>query len=234
MSRLTLSATPADLSRRSRRLRLSALDTARTLAVAEEWWRTGAIEAVAPTEESPFLLGSIAPGKHQMAIESNMFRSPAVSHAAPVSDFLVIRAASGALSIREVTGSIVVGQQEPLRRVPPPSSKECRWVHSFQPLSSLRQVSDDRAGAEKNDLQLPCLQASWSVEFCRDLEEARMVAYVLRELRRQKLRNEKKKQEVEATITVRDLNEMFPGISDGIIRSRLRDRCNCVPFKVRC
>ena len=59
-----------------------------------------------------------------------------------------------------------------------------------------------------------------------------MVAYVLRELRRQKVRNEKKKQAGEVTVTVRELSDLFPGLSEGIIRSRLKDRCSCIPFKV--
>lgn len=74
------------------------------------------------------MLGDVQPGKHQLAVESNMFRSIACAHAAPDSDFLVIRAASGALTVREVTGFVTVGQQEPLRRIPVPQSKECRSV----------------------------------------------------------------------------------------------------------
>lgn len=74
-----------------------------------------------------------------------------------------------------------------------------------------------------------CLQP---VACCRDLEEARMVVHVLRELRRQKTRLEKRKLEGEATTTVRELSDLFPDLSDGVIRSRLRDRCSCVPFKV--
>ena len=62
-----------------------------------------------------------------------------------------------------------------------------------------------------------------------------MVVHVMRELRRQKIRNEKKKQQQgggpEVTITVRELVDLFPGLSDGMIRSRLKDRCSCVPFK---
>lgn len=61
-----------------------------------------------------------------------------------------------------------------------------------------------------------------------------MVAHVMRELRRQKFRNEKKKgsEMADAVISVRELMEWFPTISEGVIRSRLRDRCNCVPQRV--
>ena len=39
--------------------------------------------------------------------------------------------------------------------------------------------------------------------------------------------------QVPPIITVRELLDLFPTLSDGVIRSRLKDRCNCVPFKVR-
>ena len=62
-----------------------------------------------------------------------------------------------------------------------------------------------------------------------------MVAHVMRELRRQNFRGEKRHRAgrvVDAVITVRELLDLFPSLSDGVIRSRLRDRCNCVPQKV--
>lgn len=100
---------------------------------AGEKWKVGSVEILQPTEEGPFMLGDVQPGKHQLAVESNMARSIASSHNVPASDFLVIRAASGALSVREVTGYVTVGQQEPLRRIPLPHSKECRSVHFPMP-----------------------------------------------------------------------------------------------------
>ena len=42
---------------------------------------------------------------------------------------LLHRSASGALSLRGMTGCITAGQQEPLRRIPVPYSKECRWSY---------------------------------------------------------------------------------------------------------
>ena len=35
------------------------------------------------------------------------------------------------------------------------------------------------------------------------------------------------------TAGVKELAEQFPGLSEPIIKARLRDRCECVPFKVR-
>ena len=164
----------------------------RLLAAAGERWRVGAVEALQPQEGSPFYLGDMAPGTHQLSVDANMFRSPAFPHTRAASDFLVLRAASGALSLRELTGCLAVGQQEPLRRVPAPNSKECR-----------------------------------------DMEEARMVAYVLRELRRQQSKRDKGRSKEEPCISVRELANLFPDLSEGVIRARLKDRCGCVPLRVR-
>lgn len=30
---------------------------------------------------------------------------------------------------------------------------------------------------------------------------------------------------------VKELAEQFPGLSDAMIKARLRDRCECIPFK---
>ena len=52
------------------------------------------MEALLPTDDSPFLLGDIAPGKPQLALESNMSRSAGFPHSLPSTDFLVIRRAA--------------------------------------------------------------------------------------------------------------------------------------------
>ena len=39
-------------------------------------------------------------------------------------DFLLIRDSAGRLSVREFTGAVLAGQEEPRIRVPPPRSKE--------------------------------------------------------------------------------------------------------------
>ena len=49
----------------------------------------GAVEALQPEEESPFVLGQVAGGKSQLAVDAAMFRSPAFSYGAASSDFLV-------------------------------------------------------------------------------------------------------------------------------------------------
>ena len=72
----------------------------------------------------------------------------------------------------------------------------------------------------------------------RDLEEARMIAHVMRDLRRQKVANERKRrknpsaEDTPPVVTVRELAELFPALSDGVIRSRLKDRCSCISYKV--
>ena len=50
----------------------------------------------------------------------------AFPHRPTASDFLLVRSAAGALSVRHLTGSIVLGQQEPLMRIPAPRSKESK------------------------------------------------------------------------------------------------------------
>ena len=45
---------------------------------------------------------------------------------------LLHRSASGALSLRGMTGCITAGQEEPLRRIPMPYSKECRSSYRLQ------------------------------------------------------------------------------------------------------
>lgn len=62
-----------------------------------------------------------------------------------------------------------------------------------------------------------------------------MVSHVMRNLRRQKLKNEKSKKQTEpqpCIITVKELHEMFPTLTEGVIRSRLKDRCSCIAYKV--
>ena len=61
-----------------------------------------------------------------------------------------------------------------------------------------------------------------------------MVSWVMRNLRRQKVKNEKGKKTAEeqaCTVTIRELHDMFPGLTEGIIRSRLKDRCSCIAYK---
>lgn len=96
------------------------------------------MEVIQQKKEGPFMLGDVQPGTSQLALECNMYRCVGFPHAVPPSDFLLIRAASGALSVRELTGCIAAGQQEPMRRIPVPGSKECRFgPHPHPPSPSL-------------------------------------------------------------------------------------------------
>ena len=45
------------------------------------------------------------------------------------SDFLLVRDGAGRLSLRELTGTVVMGQEEPRIRVPYPRTKEKRCVN---------------------------------------------------------------------------------------------------------
>ena len=72
------------------------------------------------------MLGDVPAGQSQLALECSMYSAPAKAHTTGTADFLLIRAASGALHLREITGTIMVGQQEPFRRIPAPNSKECK------------------------------------------------------------------------------------------------------------
>ena len=58
--------------------------------------------------------------------EGVMTCAGAFPHRPKSSDFLLVRSAAGSLSVRRLTGSIVLGQQEPLMRIPSPKSKESK------------------------------------------------------------------------------------------------------------
>ena len=88
------------------------------------------MEPLQPQEESPFI-GQLEPGKHQLAIETNMFRAPGFAYTTPPTDFLLIRSATGAISLRELTGCIAVGQEVPAMRAPVPHSREVRQAHTL-------------------------------------------------------------------------------------------------------
>ena len=89
-------------------------------------WRVGSIEALQAPEESPFI-GQLDLGKHQLAIETGMFRAPGFAYTTPATDFLLVRNATGALSLRELTGCIAVGQEVPAMRAPAPGSRDVRY-----------------------------------------------------------------------------------------------------------
>ena len=88
-------------------------------------WRVGSLEALQAQDDSPFI-GQLDPGTHQLAIETGMYRAPGFPYSTPATDFLLIRNATGAISLRELTGCIAVGQQVPAMRAPIPGSRDVR------------------------------------------------------------------------------------------------------------
>ena len=81
------------------------------------------MQALTVDEGSPFL-GNLKPGQSLMSVETGMFRAPAAPHSPAPSDFLLIRGPNGTLQLREITGELAVGQQQPCMRVPQPTSVE--------------------------------------------------------------------------------------------------------------
>ena len=67
----------------------------------------------------------------QLTLDTNLYRAPAHVHAVGPGDFLAVRGAAGTLALREVTGCLIVGQQEPAVRVPVPHSRDARCVLSL-------------------------------------------------------------------------------------------------------
>ena len=67
----------------------------------------------------------------QLALDTNLYRAPAHVHAVGPGDFLAVRGAAGTLALREVTGCLILGQQEPTVRVPVPHSRDARCVLSL-------------------------------------------------------------------------------------------------------
>ncbi|KAG0472053.1 hypothetical protein HPP92_016599 [Vanilla planifolia] len=82
----------------------------------------GTVLTLDPSDRSPFL-GEIGPGCSQTCLETNMYRSPVFHHKLPLTDYLLVRSAKGALSLRRVDRIYVVGQQEPHMEVLSPGSK---------------------------------------------------------------------------------------------------------------
>lgn len=94
-------------------------------------WQVGAVQPLGDTDDSPFL-GELAPGKHQLSTETNLYRSPAHPYTPPASDFLVVRSRSGAMHLREITGMVACGQELPMRRIPAPGGIKSRGVKELE------------------------------------------------------------------------------------------------------
>ena len=101
----------------------------------EPRWRVGAVEPLARDAASPFLLGWVAPGDTQLAVDTGLARAPAAPHPPRPSDFLLIRRADGALAVRELTGTLLLGQHEPHVRVPAPGSRLQREIEEARALA---------------------------------------------------------------------------------------------------
>ncbi len=84
------------------------------------------MDALQPEDEPPFALGALGAGEARLAVDANLFRAPAAPHAPGGRDFLAVRSPAGGLALRELTGALAVGQQEPHVRVPPPGSRDAR------------------------------------------------------------------------------------------------------------
>ncbi|KAH0465864.1 hypothetical protein IEQ34_005967 [Dendrobium chrysotoxum] len=82
----------------------------------------GTVLTLDPSDRSPFL-GDIGPGCSQSCLETNMYRSPIFPHKLPHTDYLLVRSAKGALSLRRIDRLYAVGQQEPHMEVLSPGSK---------------------------------------------------------------------------------------------------------------
>lgn len=86
-------------------------------------WKVGEVIPLEPGTAPPFLGAKLEGGEHMLAIDTNLFQSPAHPHECH-GDFLVIRHPEGQMFLREVTGSILLGQQHPREAVPAPGSPE--------------------------------------------------------------------------------------------------------------
>ena len=165
-----------------------------------------------------------------------------------------MRSSAGALSVRRLTGSLVLGQQEPQMRIPAPKSKEskCEADPPFT-VPNLLLVKDYRLQSFDTMLPIswglltevlarcsgvsseayPCDQRSEQNLLRRDILESRLVVHVFRELRRKQLKMDKGRGGGSATVSLAQLKRNFASLSNYEITSRLRDRCECHPLPVR-
>ena len=165
-----------------------------------------------------------------------------------------MRSSAGSLSVRRLTGSLVLGQQEPQMRIPAPKSKESKCeadppftvpnpllvkdyrLQSFGtmlPISwgLLPEVLARCSGVSSE--AYPCDQRSEQNLLRRDILESRLVVHVFRELRRKQLKIDKGRGGGSATVSLAQLKRSFASLSNYEITSRLRDRCECHPLPVR-
>ncbi|QDZ23535.1 transcription initiation factor TFIID [Chloropicon primus] len=89
------------------------------------WGKYGRVIPLEDTDDPPFL-GDVMKGQHMLGVDCNLFRAPAFYHPVQSTDFLLIRSSLGRWMIREVTGTLAIGQQEPRVKTPWPGSVQIR------------------------------------------------------------------------------------------------------------
>ncbi|GIM17423.1 hypothetical protein Vretimale_19961, partial [Volvox reticuliferus] len=96
-------------------------------AGGRQMWKLGTVQPLGP-ENTPFYT-VLPPGQTVMCVDTHMFKAPAAPHDPRPSDFLLLRANNGVLHLRELTGTLTVGQQHPHERVPEPWDAE--WIKNY-------------------------------------------------------------------------------------------------------
>ena len=130
-------------------------------------WRLGAVEVLPRDAPCPFLLGSVPPGESVLSVDTGLARAPAAAHDPRASDFLLVRAPTGALALREITGALLVGQHEPLARVPPPRSRAAADIEEARAVAhAARELRKRAARVERGRARGP---ASVTIAELRDL-----------------------------------------------------------------
>ena len=116
-------------------------------------WQVGTVVGLAEDDESPFL-GQIPAGRHQLALETGLYTSPAHYYQTNSSDFLITRSNSGLMRIREVTGTFICGQELPLHRIPPPNTRSLKNLQESRiHVYVMRTLRNEMARIEKNKTQ---------------------------------------------------------------------------------
>lgn len=117
----------------------------------DERWRVGGLAYLDENDESPFL-GEIQPGAPRFALETGLFTSIAKAYPSRPSDFLITRSTAGVMRIREITGSVLSGQELPLHRIQSPGSRDSKdlqerriYVYIFK---KLRQAFEKNKNKE--------------------------------------------------------------------------------------
>ncbi|GLC76689.1 hypothetical protein PLESTF_001818500 [Pleodorina starrii] len=92
-----------------------------------QMWKLGTVQPLGP-ENTPFYT-VLPPGHTVLCVDTHMFKAPAAPHDPRPSDFLVVRSNNGVVHLRELTGTLSVGQQHPHEKVPEPWDSE--WIKNY-------------------------------------------------------------------------------------------------------